>query len=75
MGLRIEPQPRRPRKGVGTNHGASIVLAAVDAVGVAGDGEDPRRRVKREGESEEKLGVAAAPSTALHRDRRLAHST
>src|SRR5262249_21683283 len=45
---------------VGAEDGAGVVLGAVDAVGIAGDGVDAGRAVQRYREGQQKLGVAAA---------------
>ena len=57
---------------VGIDQRAGIVLAAVDAVGVAGERVDAVHAVERDGERQQELGVAAAFAFALERDRGLA---
>src|SRR3989338_8017012 len=65
---RVESQRCGARKGVGGEHGTRVVLGAVDAVGVAGDGMDVRQAGEIDRERKQKLGAtAAAPRAAFAR--------
>ena len=72
MALALMPGLLGAGERVGRDDGARIVLAAVDAVGVAGQSIDAGHAVKRDGERQQKLGVASAFAFALERDRGLA---
>src|SRR4051812_16635873 len=68
----IEPARAGTRQRVGAPQRAGIVLGPVDTVGIAGDGEDARRLVEGEAESEQEFDIAAAAAMAAHGDRGLA---
>ena len=72
MGVRVQARPAGAGKGAGRDHGAGVIAAAVDAVGIAGDGENPRLAPKRDGKRQEELGIPPAPAPALDRHRGLA---
>src|SRR5450830_977556 len=65
VGLRACEAVRRQQR-------ARVVLRAVDAVRVAGDGVDAGRAVERQGQRQQELGVAATPALPPHRHRGLA---
>src|SRR5262249_55432919 len=69
---RIDSESRAARETVGADEGSGIVLGAVDAVGIAGDGMDAGRTVERHRQGQQKLGVAAAAALAADCHRRLA---
>ena len=72
MGRRIQARPAGTGKGVGRAHGAGVIAAAVDAVGIAGDGVNPGFAPKRDGKRQEELGIPPASAPARDRHRGLA---
>src|SRR3546814_11588506 len=57
---RVQPQRARTVDRLRSDQRPGIVLAAVDAVGVACDGMDARVAVQRDGEAQQEFGVTAA---------------
>src|SRR3546814_12292055 len=71
-GLGIHAIGRGPGHSVGRQQRAGIILAAVDAVGIASQRPDSLGAIQRNAERHEEFGVAAATALATHRHRGLA---
>ena len=69
MRARVDAKTRGPRKRVRHDESTGIVFAAVDAVGIAGDGMNAGQPVQRDGERQKELGIASAAAFAAHCDR------
>src|SRR2546423_10174955 len=70
--LGLEAHGARARERVGREDGARVVLAAVDAVGVARERPGALLAGERDGEREQELRAAPAASLAANGDRGLA---
>jgi len=70
--LEVEAQSCGARERVGRDDGTGIVLAAVDAVGVASQGMDAGLALERQRQRQKEFGVASAATGAGEGSRRLA---
>ena len=71
-GLGVESLGRGAGKAVGARERTRIVLGAVDAVGVAGDGMESRLAIEGDGQRQQEFRIAPAAAHAFDGHRRLA---